>query len=126
MKKHVQRRPGRPDGRRRSAPRHRRAQPAATVLRDQRPPSSRPSRARRVRRWEGLPALIRLPFALIGHLALHIVQVVLSIIIGILHPSFRWLVRLLLRSGLVRNYIRPTLDVLIERLYDPYFAWLRG
>jgi hypothetical protein len=73
-----------------------------------------------------LPALLRLPFTLTGRLALHIVQVVLSIIIGILHPSFRWLVRLLLRSGLVRNYIRPTLDVLIARLYAPYFAWLRG
>ena len=57
---------------------------------------------------------------------LRVVQVVLTIIIGILHPQFRWLWRALLRSAFVRRYLTPLLHKLAAALYEPYFAFLRS
>lgn len=53
-------------------------------------------------------------------------QVIFFIFAFILHPGFKWLVRLLTRSRLVRNYVRPALEKLTKRFYDRYFEFLRG
>jgi hypothetical protein len=77
----------------------------------------------------GLPSLQTIaafPFQLILTLLKRAAQVVLSIFFVILHPQFRWLVRLIMRSRLVRDYIRPALQQLSAWLYQPYFAWLRS
>ena len=89
------------------------------LARDTARPRRRPGRLAGV--WGSLRPVLRLPVRLV----VRIVQVVLSIVIGVLHPQFKWLVRLLLRSGLVRNYITPALRAISSRLYEPYFVWLR-
>jgi hypothetical protein len=66
------------------------------------------------------------PFRVVLTLLKHAAQVLLSIFIVILHPQFRWLWRLFLRSRLVRNYIKPALQQLSVYLYEPYFAFLRS
>ena len=115
-------------------PRQRRRAPARRVVRPKvkhqvhRIRSSRihHSRAAAAGVPQTLRTIVEFPFRLVGRVLLHIIQAVLSIFIGILHPSFKWLSRLLLRSTLVRNYIRPAVQAIAARLYEPYFAWLRS
>jgi hypothetical protein len=98
------------------------AQPAAV----QRPAARKPSPPAALS--STLPSLrtaLTFPFQLILTVLKRTAQVVLSIFFVILHPQFRWLVRLIMRSRLVRDYIRPALQQLSARLYQPYFNWLR-
>jgi hypothetical protein len=71
-------------------------------------------------------SMLHFPFRLAVAVIKHIAQVLFSIVFLILHPQFKWFVRLLLRSPLVRNYIRPALREIADRLYRPYFAFLRS
>ena len=95
-------------------------------------PASRPVSRRKAPKQEPpgpLPTLRTVtlfPFKVVLTLLKHIAQVLLSIFIVILHPQFRWLWRLFLRSRLVRNYIKPALQQLSAYLYEPYFAFLRS
>ena len=67
----------------------------------------------------------RLPFKLIGRVIARTVQVVFALFVVVLHPSFKWLVGLVAQSGLVQNYIKPSLHTLITNVYDPYFSHLK-
>lgn len=70
--------------------------------------------------------IVLFPFKVAGNVLKHIAQVLLTIFVVVLHPSFKWLVHLLFRSSFVRGYIRPALEVLIVRFYEPYFTFLRS
>ncbi len=70
--------------------------------------------------------VLRFPFRVVGLVIKRTVQVLLSIFIVVLHPQFKWLLNLLLRSALVRNYIRPALEQIADRIYHPYFVFLRS
>ncbi len=80
------------------------------------PPSALPS----------LRTVTFFPFRVVMTVIKHIAQVLLSIFIVILHPQFRWLRRLVMRSRLVRRYIRPGIKQLSTWLYEPYFNFLRA
>jgi hypothetical protein len=69
---------------------------------------------------------VRFPFRVVGAIVMHAIQILLSIFFVILHPQFKWLLRLLLRSSLVRNYFMPAIKTLADRLYHPYFDFLRS
>ena len=69
--------------------------------------------------------LARLPFKLIGRVIVRTIQVLFALFVVILHPSFKWLAGVIAQSGLVQNYIKPSLQTLIANVYDPYFAHLR-
>jgi hypothetical protein len=73
-----------------------------------------------------LYSVLRIPFRLAGRALRSVAQVIFSIVFLILHPQFKWLLRLVLRSRLVRDHIRPALQGIVDRLYRPYFAFLRG
>ena len=70
--------------------------------------------------------VLRFPFRLIATALKPIAQVIFSIFFLIQHPQLKWLLRLVLRSRLVRNYIRPVLQGTVDRIYRPYFEFLRG
>lgn len=84
----------------------------------------RPSSAGSARLLDVLHAILRSPFGLIATIAKRAAQVLLSIFIVVLHPGFKWLLRLLTRSRLVRNYLKPALQSIADRYYEPYFAYL--
>lgn len=67
----------------------------------------------------------RLPFRLIGRVITRTIQVVFALFVVVLHPSFKWLAGVIAQSGLVQNYIKPSLQTLITNVYEPYFAHLR-
>ena len=67
----------------------------------------------------------RLPFKLIGRVIVRTIQVLFALFVVILHPQIKWLARVIAQSGLVQNYIKPSLQTLITNVYDPYFAHLR-
>jgi uncharacterized protein YggT (Ycf19 family) len=69
--------------------------------------------------------LAGLPFKLIGRIIVRTIQVIFALFVVVLHPSFKWLARVIAQSGLVQNYIKPSLQTLITHVYDPYFAFLR-
>jgi hypothetical protein len=71
-------------------------------------------------------AVLRFPFKLVATILKRAAQVLLSIFIVILHPGFKWLLKLLTRSRIVRNYIKPAIQKIAERYYEPYFVFLRG
>jgi hypothetical protein len=71
-------------------------------------------------------AIVRFPFKVVATLLKRTAQALLSIFIVILHPSFKWLVTVLARSSVVRNYISPAIQGLISRYYEPYFVFLRS
>ena len=73
-----------------------------------------------------LQTILIFPFKFLLTLLKRIAQVLLSIFVIVLHPSFRWLLNLLFRSAFVRNYIRPAIQGLLTRYYEPYFEFLRG
>lgn len=70
--------------------------------------------------------VLRFPFSLIATALKPIAQIIFSIFFLIQHPQLKWLLRLVLRSRLVRNYIRPVLQGAVDRIYRPYFEFLRG
>jgi hypothetical protein len=70
--------------------------------------------------------VVRFPFRVVGAVLLHAAQILLSIFMVVLHPQFKWLLRLLLRSSLIRNYVNPAIQTLADRLYHPYFDFLRS
>lgn len=72
-----------------------------------------------------LYAVLGFPFRVALAVIKRVAQVVFSVFFLILHPQFKWLLRLLLRWRLVRNYIRPALQEIADRLYHPYFVFLR-
>ena len=76
--------------------------------------------------FSAFDAAAKLPFQLAATLLKRVVQVIFSIFIVILHPGFKWLLALLTRSRIVRDYVRPALQELGARVYEPYFAFLRG
>ncbi len=67
----------------------------------------------------------RLPFKLIGRVIVRTIQVLFALFVVILHPQIKWLAGVIAQSGLVQNYIKPSLQTLITNVYDPYFAHLR-
>jgi len=76
--------------------------------------------------FSGFYAAARLPLQLAATLIKRLVQIIFSIFIVILHPGFKWLLALLTRSRIVRDYVRPVLQQLGSCLYEPYFAFLRS
>ncbi|WP_125461776.1 MULTISPECIES: hypothetical protein [Rhodomicrobium] len=71
-----------------------------------------------------LRAGLALPFRLAGTLLKRTAQVILSLFIVILHPQFKWLVKVIARSGLVQNYIKPAFHGFIVGYYEPFFDLL--
>jgi hypothetical protein len=69
-------------------------------------------------------AILKFPFRLGLTILKRIAQVLFSIFILILHPGYKWLIKLLTRSAFVQKYIRPALQKIAERYFDPYFAFL--
>jgi hypothetical protein len=55
-----------------------------------------------------------------------IAQIIFSILFLIQHPQLKWLLRLVMRSRLVRDYIRPVLRGIFDRIYRPYWQFLRS
>ena len=66
-----------------------------------------------------------LPFKLVGRTIVRTIQVVFALFVVVLHPSFKWLAGLVAQSSLVQNYIKPSLQTFITKVYEPYFAHLR-
>jgi hypothetical protein len=66
------------------------------------------------------------PFRLLGRSIARTIQVVFALFVLVLHPQIKWLIRTIGRSSLVQNYIKPALRGVIENVYEPYFAYLRG
>jgi hypothetical protein len=93
---------------------------------DQEPSGRRPSSGFGAKLFSAFGAAAKLPFQLAATLLKRLVQIIFSIFIVILHPGFKWLLALLTRSRFVRDYIRPVLQELGARVYEPYFAFLRG
>jgi hypothetical protein len=91
---------------------------------DSRRPGDRPHRGLKARTAAFAHAILRFPFDLLVTILKRTAQVIFSIFLIILHPGFRWLVRLLRRSGFVRHYLRPGIAALAQRYYEPYFAFL--
>jgi hypothetical protein len=69
--------------------------------------------------------LVRFPVRLAGSILRRVAQAVLSILVLVLHPQLRWLIRAIVRSALVRNYLRPAIGAIGVYLYEPYFDVLR-
>ncbi|MGO9543363.1 MAG: hypothetical protein ACLPPF_00995 [Rhodomicrobium sp.] len=72
----------------------------------------------------GLRFTVRLPFWIAARLVRHTVQVLFAIFIVILHPQVKWLFKLIAESAVVQNYIRPSLEVFADHIYEPYFVRL--
>jgi hypothetical protein len=70
-------------------------------------------------------AVMKFPFELVATLIKRTAQILFSIFVVILHPGFKWLVKLLTRSRFVRDYIRPAVQKFALHYYEPYFAYLR-
>lgn len=93
---------------------------------DQEPSGRDRSRGFGAKLFSAFDAAAKLPFQLALTLLKRLVQIIFSIFIVILHPGFKWLLALLTRSRIVRDYVRPALQELGERVYEPYFVFLRG
>jgi hypothetical protein len=93
---------------------------------DQEPSRRRQSPGFAKQLFSAFNAAAKLPFQLVATLLKRLVQIIFSIFIIVLHPGFKWLLALLTRSRIVRDYVRPALQKLGARLYEPYFAFLRG
>ena len=93
---------------------------------DREPPKRRQPPGVAAQVFSGFYAAARLPFQLAATLIKRLVQIIFSIFIVILHPGFKWLLALLTRSRIVRDYVRPVLQQLGSCLYEPYFAFLRS
>lgn len=89
-------------------------------------PGKKPRRRLSARIADYLEAVARFPFQVVATLLKHAAQVVFAIFLLILHPGFKWLVRLLTRSRFVRDYVRPAVKTLAARFYTPYFVFLRS
>jgi hypothetical protein len=89
-------------------------------------PAPKPQAAPRANAVSLLYAMLRVPVRLIASILKRIVQVIFSIFFLVLHPQLKWLIRLLLRSRLVRNYILPALHGVVRRIYRPYVTFLRA
>jgi hypothetical protein len=70
--------------------------------------------------------VVRLPLRLFATALKPIAQILFSVLFLIQHPQLKWLLRLVMRSRLVRDYIRPALQGVIDGLYRPYFTFLRS
>ncbi|MGO8953167.1 MAG: hypothetical protein ACLQF2_07500 [Rhodomicrobium sp.] len=68
--------------------------------------------------------IVSLPFKIAGRVARHTVQILFAIFIVILHPQIKWLAALLADSYLVKNYVKPSLQVFAVHIYEPYFIYL--
>lgn len=73
-----------------------------------------------------LNAVLKAPFDLVATLITRTIQILFSIFVLILHPGFKWLLALLTRSRIVRDYLRPALQKFATHYYEPYFAFLRS
>jgi hypothetical protein len=71
-------------------------------------------------------AVLKFPFKLVATVLKHAAQVVFFIFIFILHPGVKWLLALLTKSQIVRTYIKPAVQKLAKRYYEPYFLYLRS
>lgn len=91
-------------------------------------PSQKPKTRRTLfaRALMAIRFILGLPFSLIGKLAKRAVQVVLALFVIVLHPQFKWLWKLIVRSAFVQHYLKPTLQKLAAYIYEPYFQFLRG
>jgi hypothetical protein len=69
--------------------------------------------------------IARLPFKLIGRVIARTIQVLFALFVVVLHPQIKWLAGVIAQSGLVQNYIKPSLQGLITHVYEPYFAHLK-
>jgi hypothetical protein len=96
-----------------------------TRIADQDGPRPKPRPGLWAKLLAGSHAVLKFPFQLIFTIIKRTAQILLSLFIVVLHPQFKWLVRLLTQSRLVRDYIRPFLQRLSATLYEPYFAFLR-
>ena len=74
---------------------------------------------------ENSSTIARLPFKLIRRVIARAIQVVFALFVVVLHPQIKWLAGVIAQSGLVQNYIKPSLQTLITNVYDPYFAHLK-
>lgn len=92
---------------------------------DRRRPGPKPAAPSHADRERLVYTVLRFPLRLAATVLKRIAQLLFAIIFLILHPQLKWLIRLVLRSALVRDYIRPALRGFIERVYHPYFAFLR-
>jgi hypothetical protein len=70
-------------------------------------------------------AIIRFPFDVLATIVKRTAQVLFAIVVGVLHPGFKWLLRLVTRSPLVRDHIGPAVQAISRRYFEPYFAFLR-
>ena len=93
---------------------------------DQKPSERRPPPGFAAKLFSAFDVAAKLPFKLAATLLKRLVQIIFSIFIVLLHPGFKWLLALLTRSRIVRDYIRPALQELGARFYEPYFVFLRG
>lgn len=73
-----------------------------------------------------LDAVLKSPFRLVATVTKRTIQILFSIFVLILHPGFKWILALLTRSRIVRDYLRPALHKFATHYYEPYFAFLRG
>ena len=93
---------------------------------DKKPSERRQSPGFATKLFSAFDVAAKFPFQLAATLLKRLVQIIFSIFILILHPGFKWLLALLTRSRIVRDYIRPALQELGARVYEPYFEFLRG
>ena len=89
------------------------------------PPNTSSNASLSARVLENSSYVARLPFKLIGRVIARTVQVLFALFVVVLHPSFKWLAGVIAQSGLVQNYIKPSLQTLITNVYEPYFAHLK-
>ncbi len=79
-------------------------------------------------RPDGLPAqataALRFTARLPGRVVQHTIQALFAIFVVILHPQAKWLFSLIANSGVVRRYIKPSLQTFITTIYEPYFDYL--
>ncbi len=69
-------------------------------------------------------ALLFFPFKLVGTILKRAAQVLFSILFLVLHPHFKWLFAQLSKSTVYRDYIKPAMQHVVARYYDPYFVFL--
>jgi hypothetical protein len=72
----------------------------------------------------GLRSALEFPFKVLGRFASHTVQILFALFVLILHPQIKWLFGLLVNSYIVRNYIKPSLQIFADHVYEPFFARL--
>jgi hypothetical protein len=71
-------------------------------------------------------AVVRFPFDLVGRLLARVAQVILAIFVVVLHPQVKYLINLITKSAIVKRYVEPLFKSLLERFYEPYFAYLKS